>query len=531
MNDNSRAHSQELRAAMENLEPWYGQVDAVVIHLKQAFGEGKRVYVAGNGGSATLAQHLSDEMVGRYESDRPPYPVIALTADSAVLTVIGNDYGYENVFKRQVEALGQVGDVFMGFSTSGSSQNIIAAAKTAREKGMTVITFTGPMGQLKEMADIAVVSPAKATSRIQELDLHAIHLICEAFEPEQKQRRLGMDRIEEIIGAFGGKRILVIGDVMLDQYVAGMVERVNPEAPVPVLRAYQERAVTGGAGNAAKNAAMLGAKTTLISVVGQDAMASQVEESAGKEGYEPRFIQDSLRPTIYKIRFLARIRESDVLADNIIEGSQQLLRVDHENTAAISGEVEQRVITAIQESVQAGVDGILVSDYNKGVITKNVAEAIMRAMREHNVPVAADLKPAHGSWFAGVDIISPNRNEAHEYLSLDSVTQSIEPPELAVRLRELMQANVFVTLGPDGMQLSDGNETVRVPQEHVVKVYDVSGAGDTAVVTLLMCKLAGATPVEAARVANAAGAFVVGKVGTVGLTTDDLRSMLLHRHK
>src|SRR3989344_6353772 len=159
MNENSRQHSQELRVAMENLEPWYEKLEEVVARLKKTFADGGRVYVAGNGGSATLAQHLSDEMVGRYESDRPAYPVIALTADSAVLTVIGNDYGYENIFKRQIEALGQEGDIFMGFSTSGSSQNIITAAKAAHERGMSVIAFTGPTGVLKDMADIAVVSP------------------------------------------------------------------------------------------------------------------------------------------------------------------------------------------------------------------------------------------------------------------------------------------------------------------------------------------------------------------------------------
>ena len=517
---------------MEHLEPWYTQVDAVVQKLKETFARGGRVYVAGNGGSATLAQHLSDEMVGRYESDRPAYPVIALTADSAVLTVIGNDYGYENVFKRQIEALGQRGDMFMAFSTSGSSQNIISAAQAATERDMSVVTFTGPSGVLKDMADVAVISPAKATSRIQELDLHAIHLICESFEPETKQRRLGMDRIEEIVGSFSGKKILVVGDVMLDQYVAGTVDRVNPEAPVPVLHAHQEQVVTGGAGNAAKNAARLGAKTLLVSVIGRDAMGELLEKTAAQEGYEARFIHSTTRPTIYKTRFLAKIRESEVLGgSNLMEGSQQLLRVDHEEKRDIEPALEGQVIAAIREAAAAGAEGILVSDYNKGVITKNVAEAIMVIARERGIPVAADLKPSHAPLFIGAAVVSPNRKEAHEFLGLDAVSDPISPQELAARLREMMQGTVCVTLGPDGMQVCDEATNEHVPQEHVVKVYDVSGAGDTAIVTLLLARLAGASAAEAARVANAAAAIVVGRVGTAAASPDELRSMLMHRYK
>ena len=174
----------ELTEALGSLDTWYDQLAAVVRRFRQAFDGGKTVYVAGNGGSATLAQHLSDEMVGRYKADRPPLPVVALTADSAVLTCIGNDYGFDEVFARQVEALGRPGDLFVGFSTSGNSTNILVACDRAKSKGMTTIAFTGQTGKLKDAADIAVVSPAATTARIQELDLHAIHLICEAFEPE-----------------------------------------------------------------------------------------------------------------------------------------------------------------------------------------------------------------------------------------------------------------------------------------------------------------------------------------------------------
>lgn len=183
MKDMYKKQSRELRDALGDVEVFHDQIAQVVKQLQEAFAAGNKVLVAGNGGSAAEAQHLSDEMVGRYKEDRLPYPVVALTADSAVLTCIGNDYGYENIFKRQVEALGKEGDIFVGLTTSGTSRNILAAAAKAREMGMTVIAFTGEKGTFKDMADYAVVAPTKTGARMQELHLHAIHLICEAFEP------------------------------------------------------------------------------------------------------------------------------------------------------------------------------------------------------------------------------------------------------------------------------------------------------------------------------------------------------------
>lgn len=176
--------SEELRANLGDLAEFHKQIESVAAHLKEVFAQGGKVLVAGNGGSAAEAQHLSDEMVGRYKKDRMAYPVIALTADSAVLTCIGNDYGYDQLFSRQVEALGQEGDVFIGLTTSGTSANILRAGVKARERGMTVVALTGQKGKFKELADMAIVSPSTTGARIQELHLHAIHLLCELFEVE-----------------------------------------------------------------------------------------------------------------------------------------------------------------------------------------------------------------------------------------------------------------------------------------------------------------------------------------------------------
>lgn len=175
-------HSKELHDSLEDVDEYHKQVIDVAVHLKSVFDRGCKVLIAGNGGSASQAQHFSDEMVGRYKRDRQPYPVIALTADSAVLTCIGNDYGYEHVFSRQVEALGKEGDVFVGLTTSGTSKNILKAAQTAHKQSITVVAFTGPKGTFGNIADYAIIAPSETGARIQEFHLHAIHLMCELFE-------------------------------------------------------------------------------------------------------------------------------------------------------------------------------------------------------------------------------------------------------------------------------------------------------------------------------------------------------------
>lgn len=182
MSDVLKRQSAELKQALVNLSSFHKQVKTIAKVLREAFERGHTVYVAGNGGSATQAQHLSDEMLGRYKSDRRPYPVVALTADSAAITCIANDFGYEHIFSRQLAALGKEGDVFIGLSTSGNSPNLLKAVETAKDRGVTVVGFTGRQGRLREVADYVIEAPAETTARLQELHLHAIHLICELLE-------------------------------------------------------------------------------------------------------------------------------------------------------------------------------------------------------------------------------------------------------------------------------------------------------------------------------------------------------------
>jgi D-beta-D-heptose 7-phosphate kinase/D-beta-D-heptose 1-phosphate adenosyltransferase len=323
------------------------------------------------------------------------------------------------------------------------------------------------------------------------------------------------DRACELVKRFAGQQILVIGDVMMDRCVFGKVERLNPEAPVPILHAKRETATTGGAGNTAKNAAALRAAATLVSVVGDDKTADDVQSAAAAEGYRAVLIRDPGRPTIEKKRFIV--------------GGQQMLRVDYEETHDIEGPVETRLTGAI--AAEAGnTDAIIVSDYAKGVLTPAVAQAIMTASQRHQLPVMADVKPSHIHYFTGATFISPNRKEAHEYLGLNQHLQGGHGREdLAARLHATFRTNVFLTLSEEGMFIQGGDTAgVHVPQIHRIEVADTSGCGDTAAVAIVLAKLSGATDIEAAQIGNAAGAIIAGRIGAVALTQNELLEALAH---
>lgn len=329
---------------------------------------------------------------------------------------------------------------------------------------------------------------------------------------------MNKEALASYIDKFSQFKVLVVGDVVLDHYVFGKVERLNPEAPVPILHAQHDKDMTGAAGNVAKNAAALGAKTTLIGVVGNDEAAKQIIDAAKVEGYELQAVVDHARPTIRKVRYLV--------------GSQQMLRVDFEETHDIEAAIEQKLIDHIQAAVE-GVDAVLISDYAKGVITKNVAEAIVVAAKKRGIPVGADIKPSRAKFVKGIDFVSPNLKEGHEFLGLNPLEHGVKKPaDIARAIYEKMNTNVFLTLSANGIYVvaADGSNE-HVPVEHTPEVADTSGAGDTAFTTIVLAQLAGASPIEAAQLGNAAGSVVVGKVGSVGLTPQELKNMVTHHHE
>jgi D-sedoheptulose 7-phosphate isomerase len=180
-----KKETEELRNVLENIpESFFISVEQAALLLDKTYTSGNKVLICGNGGSAAEAQHFSDEMVGRFKKNRPSLPVVSLTADSAALTCIGNDFGFEELFARQVQGLGKQGDTLICISTSGNSKNVLRAVEEARKKNMKVIALTAPQGKLRELADVSIESPSLVTARIQELHLHIIHLLSEYFETE-----------------------------------------------------------------------------------------------------------------------------------------------------------------------------------------------------------------------------------------------------------------------------------------------------------------------------------------------------------
>jgi D-beta-D-heptose 7-phosphate kinase/D-beta-D-heptose 1-phosphate adenosyltransferase len=323
---------------------------------------------------------------------------------------------------------------------------------------------------------------------------------------------MNTERSEQIVNSFGKYKILVVGDVMLDHYVHGVVERLNPEAPVPILRAVEESQMTGGAGNVAKNAAMLGAKATLVGVVGGDKEAESVGQAAYEENYGADLVADDKRRTTLKTRYLV--------------GNQQMVRVDHEDAEDVSGDVEEKILEAVKREIDKGVDAVLISDYAKVVVTQKVAETIIDMAGQKDILVAGDVKPSRAQYLLGASFVSPNLKEAYEYLGMNSHEKRLEPAELAKLVYMKMCSDVYLTLGKDGIYVYCGGECGRhVTQDHVVEVADESGAGDAAAVVLMMSLLAGASEEEASKLANAAGAVVVSKIGAQGVTPKELLQM------
>jgi len=324
-------------------------------------------------------------------------------------------------------------------------------------------------------------------------------------------------KAKELLNKFSDQRVLVVGDVVLDHYIYGSVDRINPEAPVPILRVREEKNATGAAGNVAKNAARLGINTKLISVVGDDVDALEIERAAEEEGYQTELIRDNSRPTIRKIRHIV---------DNRMEG-QQLLRVDFEETHEVKGETEDKLIAAIEQEIETGVDGIIVSDYAKGAVTQRVAEAILDLAGQEDILVAADVKPSRARYFVGATLVCPNIKEAHEYVGLNHHEQAVESPDALARMvYTKMCSDVYLTMSGDGLHVYCGGENGAHVQQPKAAL-DASGAGDTVVTVILSALLAGATEYEAAELSQLGAAVVCNQVGTVGVSQDEIIEALV----
>ena len=301
--------------------------------------------------------------------------------------------------------------------------------------------------------------------------------------------------------------VLVVGDAMLDRYVYGEVERVSPEAPVPILTVTRETAMPGGAGNVVRNLIALGASAAFVSVVGDDQAGSDLTGLiGGQERVEPWLLVQGGRTTTLKTRYIAQ--------------GQHLIRADREQTIPLPEKLTERLIRIALDAV-AATSITLLSDYRKGVLSDEVATQIIAGAKSLGRRVIVDPKGRDYSRYRGADVVTPNRRELSEATGLSVDSESAIVAAAQVLLARYDFGAVLVTRAEDGMSLITADEVRHFPGE-AKEVFDVSGAGDTVVATLAAALAVDVPLVEAARLANIAGGIVVGKVGTAAARPADL---------
>ncbi|HYE00194.1 MAG TPA: D-glycero-beta-D-manno-heptose-7-phosphate kinase [Alphaproteobacteria bacterium] len=327
--------------------------------------------------------------------------------------------------------------------------------------------------------------------------------------------------------ALADQPVLCVGDVMLDRFVGGSVDRISPEAPIPVLRVTREAEMIGGAGNVAANLVSLGAQVRFVSVVGDDPAGAQLRRQwAALGGPADGLVVEPGRPTTLKTRFVA--------------GAQQLLRADQETSAPIAPAAEAAVIAAIRAAMGA-VRAVVLSDYAKGVLTDAVVRAAIEAAREAGVPLVVDPKGRDYGRYRGASVLTPNRKELAQATGLPVGDDAAVVAAARRLLEDCGVGAVVATRSEQGMtvvsdpraghrggDVAPGGQVVHLPTE-AREVADVSGAGDTVVATLALALAAGAPLTAAAQLANRAAGIVVGKLGTATVTPAELRAAL-HLH-
>ncbi len=321
------------------------------------------------------------------------------------------------------------------------------------------------------------------------------------------------EQLIEIISRFGGSRIGVLGDFMLDEYVWGYVTHISPEAPVPVVEAVGESFTLGGAGNALMNVQALKGNPVAFGIVGDDEAADKIVEILGNKTFVggKYVFADNTRPTTVKKRVIAQ--------------SQHVVRVDKESRSPIGEGLQRKILESLHSEVSQ-LDALIVSDYNKGVVTRQSFDEVFRPCCAARVPVFLDPKAFDLRAVGPVMAITPNEREA-ERLSGISI-HDLETIEKAGRaILDLTGAkHILITRGEQGMALFSATESpVHLPTQ-ARQVYDVTGAGDTVVAVLAMAVVAGASMAEAAQLANLAAGIAVGKVGTATVTPGELIAAL-----
>lgn len=333
-------------------------------------------------------------------------------------------------------------------------------------------------------------------------------------------------RAKAILDDFAGKSILVVGDVMLDEYVWGKVSRVSPEAPVMVIDADHHTFVPGGAANVVNNVCALGASASITGVIGHDSAGMTLVEKLAEEGAAiGGLIESPSRPTTLKTRVIAHSQQ----------GSQQVLRVDHEKRDPIDADEQQRIMSFLENAVP-NCDAVLLSDYQKGLLRKSLVDSVVELARRHGKIVTGNVKPRGIATHCRLTVITLNVYEASEasgFMLGDGGASSEGTLREAgkVILRKSGAENVLITRGAHGLTLFSADGEIFHLPAHPVEVFDGTGAGDTVISTLTLALATGATVEEAIVLANSAGAVVVRKIGVATTSREEILATVLMAHE
>lgn len=322
-----------------------------------------------------------------------------------------------------------------------------------------------------------------------------------------------MENFDKLIARFSQVKILVFGDVMLDRYWWGSVSRISPEAPVPVVRLEKTSLVPGGAANVAVNVASLGAEAYLIGVVGDDAEGRYLSEILEKSNISSdRLITFKDRPTTAKTRIVAH--------------NQHVVRIDHEKTNFLSPAEEEKLWLTVEPEIKK-VDLILISDYAKGLLGRNLLTRLITTAKENNKQILVDPKGKDYSKYSGATLLTPNRREAREACNFEE-HEAVDDLTLAGKtlISELNLEALLITQGENGMTLFQSEEKPVHFQTKARTVYDVTGAGDTVIATLAVALAAGASLLQAAELSNITAGLVVEEVGTTAVSQEKLLKAL-----
>jgi rfaE bifunctional protein kinase chain/domain len=331
-------------------------------------------------------------------------------------------------------------------------------------------------------------------------------------------------RLAEILDTFARSKILVIGDVMLDEFLWGKVTRISPEAPVPVVDVQRRAAYPGGAANVARNVASLGAQVGIAGVIGDDEPGRHlIRLLTDKKIGTASMRSTPLRRTTHKTRICAITRQ---LHDHLeIEDQQQIVRVDDEMRAALDPESKKWLFAHLREEIRAH-DAVILEDYAKGLIDQELVTFVLTEARAAGKIVAIDPNPSNPFSWSGGTVLKPNRREAFLAAGLPYSSDEAEVLKAgAILLKKHEVRYLLITLGEAGMLLLEQGQNPYHTPTRAQDVFDVSGAGDTAIAGFTLALAAGATGIEAAEIANHAAGVVVGKLGTATLSLEELREM------